>query len=195
MSKAIKVTAIVAVVMQVVYFLLGRFGIPVGSFFLFSNSYYSSREGLLVYLIYAFFSGIIMVFVYVVFMILLINASNSRSENIAPEIVGIVMLAAVIPLLSSAASLGFSYFYNIMSIGTAADFATIAELRNYSAFGSLFSGPSSILLIISLTMSLSRKKFLIPLEYEKGYGVSEEFTGGEGTPDYMSQHEMNQQFK
>ena len=197
MSKAIKVTAIVAVIMQVVNFLVGRFGIPLGALFM-SGNYYNGNmgtNGIFVYIVYAFFTGIIILFVYLAFMILLINASNSKSENAALEITGIIILSVVVPLIGTLVSVGFSYFFNIGNLGSAMDYSSLALLRSYSSFGSIISGPSSVMMIISMVISLCRKKYVIPLEYEKGYGVSEEYTGGVGTPDYSQQYEMNQQYK
>ena len=77
MSKVIKTTAIIAVIMQIVHFVIGRFGVPIGLYLLGTGRMPSSTQGVFVYLIYNFFSGIIMIFIYVVFMILLLNAAES----------------------------------------------------------------------------------------------------------------------
>lgn len=194
MSKVIKTTAIIAVIMQIVHFVIGRFGVPIGLYLLGTGRMPSSTQGMFVYLIYNFFSGIIMIFIYVVFMILLLNAAGGKSENIAMEIVGIVLLSVVIPLVMSLVSLGFTYIYNYFGAASAVDMATISQLNSYSSIGSLFTGPSSVLMVLSMAFSISRKKFVIPLEYEKGYGVSDDYTGGAGTPEFTQQQELNQQY-
>ncbi len=175
MEKAIRVTAILALVIQVAYIAFGRFMLPLIA--ASATPYVTfNMDGQLVYLAYTFGSSFVYLTAFVLFMVLLLFAAKNRGEKIGMEIACIVVTTVVIPLLNSAVA-WFERLY--LATMRSEIYATVNVMNTYESFLSMLNMVSMILLVISCTISICRKKFVIPLEYDKGYGVNDEYNSRE----------------
>lgn len=88
MSKVIKVTAILSIVFEVLYVLIGKIILPIAG--LLFNSYYRYQIGETVKGAAIYYGltllGAIFFIIMLLYAIVMIAASKSQSENIAPEI-------------------------------------------------------------------------------------------------------------
>ena len=112
MSKAIKITAIISFVLEILYILVGRLIIPVITGIVTSNSTlsYTSEPVKMFLLAFGFYLGMLIIglivpILYLVFMIAQIAASKTEKTGIAVEVLGIVVLSFVLPILSTLSSL------------------------------------------------------------------------------------------
>ena len=180
MSKSIKTLAILSVVLEVAYIVFGRFVIPFAIFFFGQGSKWFPMttkigdEGVLLYSVMAFVTGFALIFLHAIYMILLMNAANGKSEKIAMEVSGIIICTVLPIVMSSIISLLLRYFINAF-IGSAASMSQYSLMTTYASFLGFLQSISRIVLIISFSFSICRKKFVLPLEYEKGYGVEDEY--------------------
>ena len=172
MTKAIRIFAIISVVMEVLYLIVGRLLGP----FLVMPLFYSGRDlggdSAAIYVLSGLISGGVIALIYVAYMVLLIFAASGNSEKLGIEISGYVVLGIILPVFNMI----YSIFFNLI-VGTvlsAAEVGTTSLLNSGSAFFSVMSSVAHLLMIIALTMSLCRKKFVIPLEYELGIGIEQD---------------------
>ena len=173
MEKAIRITAIVSTVLQILYLFLGRLlggvvlgpaltRIPVGA----------SEQGIAYYLISQIIIGGAFVLIYAIFMVLMIYASKGKSEKIGVEITGFIVIGLFLSVANGLISIAMNYIVGITT--SASTISTYSSMTSGSSFFGWINAASSLLMIISLAMSLCRKKFVIPLEFELGYDVEDE---------------------
>ncbi|MBQ6639168.1 MAG: hypothetical protein IJH82_11075 [Lachnospiraceae bacterium] len=183
MSKTIRVTAIVAVVIEVIYQIVGRFAVPYVVYLMNMSNLigtsiggYSARDenGVLIYLIFAMITGVASLFVMLLFMILLMNAANSKNESIVMEICGLIFCAFLPSLLSVFISYGLSFFVARV-FSNALAYGQYTTLSSGSSFLGFLHTAAIMLMVISFACSICRKKYVLPLEYEKGIGVEDEY--------------------
>ena len=174
MEKAIRITAIVSAVLQILYLIIGRLlgGIVLGPL-LTHMPMGAEEEGIAYYLISQILIGGTIALIYFIFMVLMIFASKGKSEKIGGEIAGLLIIGFLLSIVSGVASFVVNYFINITGSG-AAVVGTFASMSSGASFFGWIHGASFLLMIVSLTMSLCRKKFVIPLELELGYGAEDE---------------------
>ena len=102
MGKTIRITAIIAFVLQILYVLAGRIIIPLISGIVYGNRILSFSSDPVKTLLIAMamfyavvFLGLIVPLLYLVFMIVQIAASKTEKTGIALEILGIVVFSIV----------------------------------------------------------------------------------------------------
>ena len=178
MSKAIKITAIISFALQILYILVGRFIIPVISGIIVSNrtlSYTSEPVKMLLLAMGLYFVmfiiGLIYPLLYLVFMIVQIAASKTEKTGIAIEILGITVLSVVLPVLSTVFSLVAVPFITRLFLNwSSMEAYSIYNSMNASGgFLSILSTVALVLMIMSFTFSICRKKW-VPLD-EFGEGA------------------------
>ncbi|MBP5530022.1 MAG: hypothetical protein J6X80_08235 [Lachnospiraceae bacterium] len=177
MRKIIKITAIIAFVLEVLYALFGRFLIPVISGIIYSNrvlSYSSEPVKMLliaigVYMVVAII-GLVIPLIYLGFMFALIAASKSAKAGIGLEICGITVMGLVLPVLSRIAGIvGTPLIANlVLRWGSADAYGIYSTMNSSGAFLSVFGTVALVLIIVSFTVSLCRKKWARDDEFEKG---------------------------
>ena len=183
MSRAIRITALVSMILYGVYVLVGRFAVPFMVYFsgFLGRSFVAGNnsEGLTYYIVQTFFGSMFMLVFYLVYCILLINASKNRNEKIGLEISCLVLMGGAFPIVSLLRNIFGVYFINQI-LGLSSESLYVNSTMNTigSMFG-LLATIASILLVVSATISICRKKFVIPMEYAQGIGVNDEFTSVE----------------
>ena len=200
MKKAIRITAVIAMVAQLCYLIFGRLVGPLvvsplfnsrGSALLMGND-----TAMITYIIIQVVSGGIILLVYVLFGIIMIFQADGKSEKIVPEIISLVFLCAIIPLLTTAGN----YLTNIIISRTkgAMYITTFSLLNSGIAFFGFIQTISYLGIIMAITMSICNKKFVIPLEYELGRGIETEETQMYGNmynnPGYNAGQYSTQQY-
>ena len=166
MEKSIKITAVLAVVSELAYVIIGRILIPLVGGIIYGNSLlsYSNNpvlilEGMGAYYLVSL-AGIIIPILYIVFMIMLIGASKSINRSIVPEVLGIIVMGAVMPILTLIFNLIVSAsIYRILMIINWDDSLPIYNMMGaYGGFLSILSTIALVLITISFTVSICRKK-------------------------------------
>lgn len=157
MSKAIKITSIIALVLYLLYTIVGRMIFPL--FALFGEF---TIEGMAAYYI-VLFLGIVPFVTFIFYTIYAFNTANSSSDHIGVEISGLILHCAVFPLISQITFRIITIVLSKMltsSISSSGRYPynTYAIMNSYASFLSFFGTIALSLLIISLTMSLARKK-------------------------------------
>ena len=170
MERPIRMTALLALIFQVAFIGFGRFLLPLLATTTISML---SLEGEYAYLAMTFASAFLYLIIYVLFFVLLVYASKNRGEKIGMEIACIVVIGVVLPLLQLIVTT-FERLY-LTSMRGADWLATYNVMASAASILSFVSSASFILLVISATISICRKKFVIPLEYEKGYEINDEY--------------------
>ena len=178
MNKEIRITAVIAMIAQLCYLIFGRLVGPLVVSPLFNSRSSAMLMGndtaLVTYIIIQVVMGGIVLLAYVLFGIIMIFQADGKSEKIVPEIISLVFLCAIIPLLST----GGSYLTNLIFSQTkgAMYLATFSLLNSGIVFFGFIQTISYLGIIMSITMSICNKKFVIPLEYELGRGIETEET-------------------
>ncbi len=200
MKKAIRITAVIAMIAQLCYLIFGRLVGPLVVSPLFNSRSSALLMGndtaLVTYIIIQVVMGGIVLLAYVLFGIIMIFQADGKSEKIVPEIISLVFLCAIIPLLST----GGSYLTNLIFSQTkgAMYLATFSLLNSGIAFFGFIQTISYLGIIMSITMSICNKKFVIPLEYELGRGIETEETQMYGNtyndPEYNAGQYGQQQY-
>ena len=177
MSKAIKITAIISFVLQILYILVGRIIIPVISGIITSNRTLSYTSEPVKMLLIAFgfyfgmlFIGLIVPILYLVFMIGMIAASKTEKTGIAVEVLGIVVLSIVLPILSTLFSIiALPIMIRMLLDWGSMDAYTIYTTMNTSgSVLGILSTVAMVLMIISFSFSICRKKWVPLEEFEEG---------------------------
>ena len=175
MTKAIRIFAILAIVFEALYLLIGKLAGPYISYLLYApgGRTLSMNEGAVaMYYLEALVEGALLMLVFLSIAILMIAVSNSKNEKIGLEIASYVVLEAVLPLLTFGTGMIFKL---IESRTMGADlYGSVAILNSGAAYLGFIGSLASFSLLVSITMSLCRKKFVLPLEYELGIGVQED---------------------
>lgn len=174
-DRSIRITATVALILEVAFTLLGRFAIPVLIFFSgsFGGSLRDYSDGFMYYITRNFIGGSILLVTILIFAILLINASKNRNESIGMEIAAMVIVGIALPIVNTIINV-FSNYLVVRNLSMGGISAS-SMLSQISSFFGIVHSAAVFLLFISCTISICRKKFVIPLEYEKGIGVNEEY--------------------
>ena len=177
MSKAIKITAIISFVLEILYILVGRLIIPVITGIVTSNSTlsYTSEPVKMFLLAFGFYLGMLIIglivpILYLVFMIAQIAASKTEKTGIAVEILGITVLSFVLPILSTLFSIIAIPFMTRMLL----DWGSMEAYKIYSTMNTsggvlgILSTVALVLMIISFSFSICRKKWVPLDEFEGG---------------------------
>ncbi|MBR6382832.1 MAG: hypothetical protein IKS56_02500 [Lachnospiraceae bacterium] len=177
MSKAIKITAIISFVLEILYILVGRLIIPVITGIVTSNRTlsYTSEPVKMFLLAFGFYLGMLIIglivpILYLVFMIAQIAASKTEKTGIAVEVLGIVVLSFVLPILSTLFSIIAIPFMTRMLL----DWGSMEAYKIYSTMNTsggvlgILSTVSLVLMIISFSFSICRKKWVPLDEFEGG---------------------------
>ena len=177
MSKAIKITAIISFVLEILYILVGRLIIPVITGIVTSNSTlsYTSEPVKMFLLAFGFYLGMLIIglivpILYLVFMIAQIAASKTEKTGIAVEVLGIVVLSFVLPILSTLFSIIAIPFMTRMLL----DWGSMEAYKIYSTMNTsggvlgILSTVALVLMIISFSFSICRKKWVPLDEFEGG---------------------------
>ncbi len=168
MGRTIKITAIIAFALEVLYVIAGRFIIPLITGIIYSNRILSySNEPVQTLLVsMGLYYGIVIVglivpLLYLVFMIYLIASTKSQKTGIAIEILGIVLMGVVIPLVKVILSLVFTPTISrlLSNWGSMDSYAIYATMNSSGAYVSILSTIGFVLLIMSFAFSISRKKW------------------------------------
>lgn len=168
MGRTIKITAIIAFALEVLYVIAGRFIIPLITGIIYSNrtlSYSNEPVKTLLVSMGLYFGvviiGLIVPLLYLVFMIYLIASTKSQKTGIAIEILGIVLLGVVIPVVRVILSIvATPLIARLLSTWGSVDSYLIYTTMNSSgAYVSILSTIGFVLLIMSFAFSISRKKW------------------------------------
>ena len=161
MEKSIRVTAIVS---GILYTLAGFFANVIMPFFVIIYYRYD-WEGVAVGAALSIFKGLAAITIMIVFMVLMIHASNSMSENIAVEVTGLVLTGGLAPLASLLISFAMMFINRFWGMET---IASISAVTNAGSLVAPIISVAHVLLIASFVISICRKKVVIPLLYDKG---------------------------
>ena len=168
MGITIKITAIIAFAMEVLYIIAGRIIIPLVTGIIYSNRTlsYSNEPVKSLLVSMGLYYGIVIVglivpLLYLVFMIYLIASTKSQKTGIAIEILGVVLMGVVIPLVRVILSLVFTPTISrlLSSWGSMDSYAIYATMNSSGAYVSILSTIGFVLLIMSFAFSISRKKW------------------------------------
>ena len=168
MGRTIKITAIIAFAMEVLYIIAGRIIIPLVTGIIYSNRTlsYSNEPVKSLLVSMGLYYGIVIVglivpLLYLVFMIYLIASTKSQKTGIAIEILGVVLMGVVIPLVRVILSLVFTPTISrlLSSWGSMDSYAIYATMNSSGAYVSILSTIGFVLLIMSFAFSISRKKW------------------------------------
>ena len=168
MGRTIKITAIIAFALEVLYVIAGRFIIPLITGIIYSNrtlSYSNEPVKTLLVSMGLYFGivivGLIVPLLYLVFMIYLIASTKSQKTGIAIEILGVVLMGVVIPLVKVILSLVFTPTISrlLSSWGSIDSYAIYATMNASGAYVSILTTIGFVLLIMSFAFSISRKKW------------------------------------
>ena len=168
MGRTIKITAIIAFALEVLYVIAGRFIIPLITGIIYSNRIlsYSNEPVKTLFVSMGLYYGIVIVglivpLLYLVFMIYLIASTKSQKTGIAIEILGVVLMGVVIPLVRVILSLVFTPTISrlLSSWGSMDSYAIYATMNSSGAYVSILTTIGFVLLIMSFACSISRKKW------------------------------------
>ena len=168
MGRTIKITAIIAFAMEVLYVIAGRLIIPLITGIIYSNrslSYSNEPVKTLLVSMGMYFAvviiGLIVPLLYLVFMIYLIASTKSQKTGIAIEILGIVLMGGVIPLIKVILSIVATPFIArlLSNWGSMDSYAIYATMNSSGAYVSILTTIGFVLLIMSFAFSISRKKW------------------------------------
>ena len=167
MEKSIKITAVLAVVSELAYVIIGRIIVPLIGGIIYgnrilsfsSNPVLTMLEGMGTYYLVSF-AGIIIPILYIAFMLMLIAASKSTKRGIVPEVIGIIVMGAVMPILRLIFNLivSTSIYRILITINWDDSFPIYNMMGTYGGFLSILSTFALVLITISFTVSICRKK-------------------------------------
>jgi hypothetical protein len=159
-----------AIIAGILYTLSTFFASVLMPFFLII-SYRYDWEGIALGVALSIFKGLASITIMIVFMILMIHASNSMSESIGVEVTGLVFYGGLSTLM--ALIFNFALVFVNRYWGTSA-IASFAAVNNAQSVVAPIVTASTILMVASFVTSICRKKVVIPLLYDKGYIDSDE---------------------
>ena len=177
MRKAIKITAIISFVLQILYILVGRLIIPVITGIITSNRTlsFTSEPVKMLLIAFGFYFGMLIIglivpILYLLFMIAQIAASKTAKTGIAVEVLGIVVLSIVLPVLSTVFSLLALPFMTRMLLnwGSMDAYSIYNSMNASGSVLGILSTVALILMIISFSFSICRKKWVPLEEFEEG---------------------------
>lgn len=169
MSKVIRVTAILAVLLDMIYFLLGRLAAPVLGLLLYSGSFdIFDGSTSMTYSLILFAVTTILSFAYTIafmgYCIFMAVTAKSSSENIAMEISGFIIFGILGPLVSSISPL-INVFINLLN-APPATFAITSTTRTYSSLFFVLHLVALGLAFIAFSFSICRKKYASIVVFE-----------------------------
>jgi len=177
MKKTIKITAIIAFALQALYALVGKFIVPIVSGIIYSNRSlsYSSEPvvtllvGMGAYFVVAII-GLIVPLLYLGFMFALISASKSEKTGIALEVLGICLFGLALPLITELIRIPALPLISRVTtnLGSVDSFSIFNIMSASGGYLSVLGTVSLVLIIISFTVSLCRKKWGSDDEFEQG---------------------------
>ena len=163
MSKAIRITAIIALVTRILHVIVGRLLIPGIGIFFSNKNHFSPNMILRVFPIYYGIETvyILLDIIFLVTAVVIIITANSRSTNIVFEIIAYVLMIIVLPIVSTLIS---SLSVMLVSRTTMMNFAIFNEMNSLSSWVNSFVSLSYPLLYISMAISICRKKTKVALD-------------------------------
>lgn len=169
MSKTVKITAILGIVLYLGYIGLGKFIIPIVAGLLSRQSIFIKGPSVAMYLGVQMI-GIVPFIVFLVYSILAIVASGSESSNIGVEVSGLILLDVIHPILAGVLSLILTLLL-YRGVGMIMPrpndgYAGYSILANFSGYLSPMGVIARFLLTIALVTSACRKKSLAPIPNE-----------------------------
>lgn len=171
MSKTIRITALLAVILKVTFILVGQIILPI-VFLLLSGMKTAGNVADIFAGLGAYFGmhTIDFVFsaVFVVMCVLTILAAKSRDDKIIGEIIGLIVVGVVLPLLSTIGALVTNVFVtrSIISVSSYA-YSNYALLNSYSGLLSGLNTTALVLYVFATSASVCRKKWSRDEEFEK----------------------------
>lgn len=169
MSKTVKITAILGMVMYLGYIFIGKIIVPFAIGLLSRQSRYITGTSVAIY-IGVQMIGLVSFIVFIVFSILAIVSSNSNSSSIGGEVAGLILLDAIHPILAGivALILTFTMYRGLgMMLPRPQDgYTGYSLLANYSNYLAPMGVMARFLLTIALVTAACRKKTLAPIPYE-----------------------------
>lgn len=170
MEKSIKITAILSGVLYTLSSVFSSVLMPI--FVIFYRGYGGfDSEGAAVIAALSVFRGFLAIVVMIIFMILMIHASDSMNEGIGVEVTGLVLIGGLGSVFSLIGHFILTYFSRFWG---AEIYAGIAAVNNAQSFVSPIISAAITLLIASFVISICRKKVVIPLLYDKGLVETDE---------------------
>ena len=170
MGKFIKITAILAVVSAVLDLVVGKILVPFVYFLVEGLKWVAGDSLLMAVILYSGlkFFDLIRVLLIVVFAVLIILGIKSMSEKIVTEVAGLIILilspfAALIQSLITTSTITF-----LQRIFGAEFIGAFNILNSAGSFASSLQGLAIILIGVSLTASLCRKRWARDDEFDKG---------------------------
>ena len=170
MSKTVKITAILGMVMYLGYIFIGKLIVPLVAGLLSRQARFISGPAVAIY-VGVQMIGIVSFIVFIVFSILAIVSSNSDSSSIGGEVAGLILLDAIHPILAGIVSLILSMvLYRgvgmLYIIKPQEGYAGYSLLANYSNYLAPMGVMARFLLTIALVTAACRKKSLAPIPNE-----------------------------
>ena len=170
MGKFIKITAILSVVSAILDLVVGKILVPFIYFLVEGLKWVAGDSLLTAVILYSGlrFFDLIRVLLIILFTVLIIVGIKSMKENIGTEIAGLIILllspfAALIQSLITTSTITF-----LQRIFGAEFIGAFNILNGASGFASSLQGLSIILMGVSLTASLCRKRWARDDEFNKG---------------------------
>ncbi|MBP5495336.1 MAG: hypothetical protein J6X97_09575 [Lachnospiraceae bacterium] len=177
MNKAIKITAIISFALEILYILVGRLIIPVITGIITSNRTlsFTSEPVKMLLIAFGFYFGMLIIglivpILYLLFMIAQIAASKTAKTGIAVEVLGIVVLSIVLPVLSTVFTLLALPFMTRMLLnwGSMDAYSIYNSMNASGSVLGILSTVALVLMIISFSFSICRKKWVPLEEFEEG---------------------------
>ena len=163
MSKAIRITAIIALVTRILHVIVGKLLIPgIGIFFL-NRQHLPANMILRVFPIYYGIETvyILLDIIFLVTAVVIIITANSRSTNIVFEIIAYILMIIVLPIVSMLIS---SLCVILVSRTTMMNLTIFTEMSAISNWVDAIASLSYPLLYISMAISICRKKTQVALD-------------------------------
>lgn len=163
MSKVIRVTAVLSLIAEVLYFLVGQLlgtvlGIPLfaphGIIDSFSDS--SAMTLAIILVAVSLFGAALYSIIMVGLDVYLIVTAKSESENVVLEILGFIFFAVLAPL-STYINVLFNWI--VSHFGGQVSLVMLSSARSMPGYFAILNNIAFALLFIALSFSICRKKF------------------------------------
>ena len=170
MGKFIKITAILAVVSAILDLVLGKVLIPFIYFLVVGQKWISGEYSLTAIIFYSGlrFFDLARVLLIIVFAVLIILGIRSMSEKIITEVAGLILFICY-PFAGLIQSLITTSAITLMAQTVGAEFIGAFNILNSMAgYTSTLQSIAIVLITVSLTASLCRKRWARDDEFDKG---------------------------
>lgn len=169
MSKTIRITAILGLLMYIGYIFFGKIIIPAAIAMFSGRNYFLNGSAVGMY-VGVQFIGFIPAVVFIVYSILALVAANSDRTGIGMEISGLALTAVIHPILAGIVAIFLNIFLyrgtGVLLVKPNLAYTGYTLLNTYSSYLNTFGVIARFLLVISLVVSACRKKTLEPIPYE-----------------------------